>query len=195
MITGNRTAFEREVAGVFTREGYKVFFHDEAREKEIDKLDYLFDTTDYRDPADHFTIEDGFDGTVVEAVLRENVLRPMALLERYLPLLEAGEGKRLVYLSSASASINETRSVRGFGYNMSKAALHQFIQLTRNKLGPKGYTFRVFDPQAGEVPPQAAAEAAFNYITRRRGTENHDPRRDDEENLVIRDAMGRQHGW
>jgi hypothetical protein len=60
---------------------------------------------------------------------------------------------------------------------------------------PKGYTFRVFDPMDKEIPPEAAAESAYNYITRRRGTENHDPLRDDEDNLVFRDAQGRQHSW
>jgi len=78
---------------------------------------------------------------------------------------------------------------------MSKAALHQFIQMTRNKLAPGRYTFRVFDPMKGEIPPEVAAESAYNYITRRRGTENHDPLRDDEDNLVFRDAQGRQHSW
>jgi hypothetical protein len=79
---------------------------------------------------------------------------------------------------------------------MSKAALHQFIQMTRNKLVPKGYTFRVFDPMdTSEITPEAAAESAFNYIMRRRGTENNDPKRDDEDNLVFRDAQGRQHSW
>jgi len=67
--------------------------------------------------------------------------------------------------------------------------------MTRNKLTPKGYTFRVFDPMEGELSPEAAAEGAYNYITRRRGTENHDPLRDDEDNLVFRDAQGRQHSW
>jgi hypothetical protein len=67
--------------------------------------------------------------------------------------------------------------------------------MTRNKLAPKGYTFRVFDPMDREVPPEAAAESAYNYVTRRRGTENRDPLRDDEDNLVFRDAQGRQHCW
>ncbi|MCL2604120.1 MAG: hypothetical protein FWD90_06545 [Defluviitaleaceae bacterium] len=195
LITGNLTEFENNLAEVFTREGYKVFTQDEARELGIPRLDYLIDTTDNRDEADRFTLDEGFGGEAVERVFRGNVLRSMALLETFLPLLDKGEGKRLVYLSSAEASINATRAVKSFGYNMSKAALHQFIQLTRNKLAPKGYTFRVFDPMAGEVTPQAAAESAYNYITRRRGTENHDPLRDDEENMVMRDAMGRQYAW
>ncbi len=85
---------------------------------------------------------------------------------------------------------------------MAKAALHNFLQITRNALAPKGYTIRVFDPcQAGncsreqEVSASLSAQAALNYFTRRRGMERGDPNRDDEGNLVFRDAWGRQHSW
>ena len=159
------------------------------------KLDFLLDTTDYRDSLDLFTVLDGIDASVIERVFRQNVLNSMALLEAFLPFLDKGEGKRIFYLTSAAASINETRYIKHFAYAMSKAALHQFIQMTRNKLFPRGYTFRVFDPMNGEIDPRAAAESAYNYIIRRRGTENHDPLRDDEDNLVFRDALGRQHSW
>jgi len=213
LVTNLDTVFAERLATIFAREGFEVFaLGNKAIEKvtllsldpneaatalkeKTGKLDFLLDTTDVRSPKDTFTIRDGIDGAVVEQVYRQNVLVSMALLEAFLPLLDQGEGKRLFYLTSAEASINETRRIDHFAYNMSKAALHQFIQMTRNKLAPKGYTFRVFDPMDREVSPEAAAESAYNYITRRRGTENHDPLRDDEDNLVFRDAQGRQHSW
>jgi NAD(P)-dependent dehydrogenase (short-subunit alcohol dehydrogenase family) len=213
LITGLNNAFDEKLAAVFAREGFRVFAMGDkqiekvallpsgAREaaaalgEKAGKLDFLLDTTDVRHNGDTFTVRDGIDGAVVEQVYRQNTLRSMALLEAFLPLLDEGEGKRLFYLTRAEASVNETRRIDHFGYNMSKAALHQFMQMTRNKLAPKGYTFRAFDPMDREVSPEAAAESAYNYITRRRGTENHDPMRDDEDNLVFRDAQGRQHSW
>jgi NAD(P)-dependent dehydrogenase (short-subunit alcohol dehydrogenase family) len=213
LVTCSDSAFGKILATVFAREGFRVFAlgknpienvtllpldpHEalESLRKKTGKLDYLLDTTDVRSPKDTFTVRDGIDYAVVEQVYRENILASMAFLEAFLPLLDQGEGKRLFYLTSAEASINETRRIDHFAYNMSKAALHQFIQMTRNKLAPKGYTFRVFDPMEGELSPEAAAESAYNYITRRRGTENNDPLRDDENNLVFRDALGRQHSW
>jgi NAD(P)-dependent dehydrogenase (short-subunit alcohol dehydrogenase family) len=192
-ITDTENDFQKYLSDIFNREGYQVYT--EPLPGYIDKIDLFLDTTDYRDPGDHFTVLDGINYESVERTYRGNILHSMALLEKHLPLLDAGEGKRLFYLTSAKASVNETHDINHFGYNMSKAALHQFIQLLRNKLAPKGYTFRVFDPMTGEIEPKAAAEAAFRYITRRRGTENHDPNRDDEDNLVFRDAMGRQHSW
>ena len=213
LITSINKIFDEKLAAAFVREGFAVFALGEKRiegvtllpfdaqeaaaalKEQAGKLDFLLDTTDAVDPDDGFTARDGINGAVVERVYRQNVLRTMALLEAFLPLLDCGEGKRLFYLTRADASINETRRIDHFGYNMSKAAIHQFIQMTRNKLGSKGYTFRIFDPLEGELLPEAAAESAYNYITRRRGTENNDPMRDDEDNIVFRDALGRQHSW
>ncbi|MDR0315317.1 MAG: hypothetical protein LBH97_00280 [Treponema sp.] len=213
LVTCLDKIFDKKLAAAFAREGFRVFaMSDESVENvtilpidpyeaaaalktQAGKLDFLIDTTDVQHPKDTFTVRDGIDGAVIEQVYRHNVLRSMAVLEAFLPLLDEGEGKRLFYLTRAEASINETQRASHFGYNMSKAALHQFMQMTRNKLAPKGYTFRAFDPLDGKVAPEAAAESAFNYITRRRGTENNDPLRDDEDNLVFRDAQGRQHSW
>jgi len=211
LLTCLNNTFDRNLAAAFAREGFHAFAmgdiptegvtllpSDVAQaavilEHEAGQLDFLLDTTDFQDAADTFTLREGIDWTVVERVYRRNVLHSMAILEAFLPLLDAGGGKRLFYLTSAAAAVNETRRADHFGYNMSKAALHQFLQMTRNKLASKGYTFRVFDPMAGELSPEAAAEGAFNYITRRRAVEG--PLRDDEENLVFRDAEGRQHAW
>jgi NAD(P)-dependent dehydrogenase (short-subunit alcohol dehydrogenase family) len=213
LVTSLDTLFGEKLAAVFAREGFHVFALGNkpienvtllpldpyeaatALNEKVGKLDFLLDTTDVSSPEDTFTIRDGIDGAVIEQVYRKNVLASMAFLEAFLPLLDQAESKRLFYLTNAHASINETRRIDHFAYNMSKAALHQFIQMTRNKLAPKGYTFRVFDPMEEELSPEAAAESAYNYITRRRGTENHDPLRDDEDNLVFRDAQGRQHSW
>ena len=217
LITCLDKIFDEKLSLAFVREGFDVFsigvkpwekpingvtlLPFDAKEaaaalkEKAGKLDFLLDTTDSGDREDDFTTRDGINGAVVERVYRQNVLRPMALLEAFLPLLDSGEGKRLFYLTRSEASINETRRIDHFGYNMGKAALHQFMQMTRNKLAPKGYTFRAFDPLERELSPEAAAESAYNYITRRRGTENNDPNRDDEDNLVFRDALGRQHAW
>ena len=205
--------FAGKLAAVFIREGFRVFaMGDRAVEgvtllpdkpaeaaavlkNQAGKLDFLLDTADVQDPGDRNNIREGINRKVVERIYRKNVLNSMALLEAFLPLLEEGEAKRLFYLTRAGASINETRSVSSYGYNMTKMALHQFLHMTYNKLRPKGYTFRVFDPMDTEIPAELAAESAFNYITRRRGTENDDPTRDDENNLFFRDAQGRQHSW
>ena len=198
LITCTKTPFGKHLTEIFEREGYKVLGMDDfacAAAEDNKSLDFLVDTTNYTDPEDTFTLADGIKAEVIERVYRRNVIAPMKTLEAVLPFLDAGEGKRLFYVTGARASINGTRDVSGYAYNMSKAGLHQFLQMASNKLGPSGYTFRVYDPMDGVVDAKSAAEGAFHYITRRRGTENDDPRRDDENNLVLRDAEGRLHGW
>ena len=213
LITSLCSAFDENLAQAFVREGFRVFaMGDKALdgvtmlpldgaaaaavvEADTGKIDYLLDTTDVRSAKDTFTIRDGLDGDLIESLYRQSTLRSMKLLEDFLPLLDKGEAKRLFYMTSKGSSVNETRDTFHFGYNMSKAALHQFLQMIRNKLAPLGYTFRVYDPMHNEISPLSAAEGAFYYITRRRGTENNDPLRDDEDNLVFRDAEGRQHAW
>jgi NAD(P)-dependent dehydrogenase (short-subunit alcohol dehydrogenase family) len=193
LITKQSNAFEISLAEVFKREGYMVYIA--GTDDPVDKIDIYIDVSDERDAADCFTIRDGLDEDVIRKVYEANVLKSMELLERYLPLLDEGKGKRICFLTAAEASINETRDMDGYAYKLSKAALHMFLQMVANRLTPGGYTYRIYDPMHDEVEPNASAEGAFSYFTRRRGTENDDPGRDDENRLVFRDALGREHAW
>ena len=133
--------------------------------------------------------------SVIREVYEANVLDSMALLEKHLPLLDAGGGKRLCFLTAAEASINETRGIDGYAYKLSKAAMHNLYQMILNKLAPSGYSLRIYDPMLDTMDPVEAAEGAFNYFIRRRAMEQQNPYRDDENRLVFRDALGREHTW
>jgi len=213
LITDLKNDFDKELAAAFAQKDFKVYAMGNgqiegvtplppemkeaaaALQKESGHIDIYIDVSDERSPSDDFTVRGGLNDKVMRELYDANVTRPMALLETFLPLLESGEGKRLCFLTSAQASINETRSIDGYGYKMAKAGLHNFLQITRNVLAPKGYTIRAFDPARNEVPAEAAAQAALSYFTRGRGVERGDALRDDEGNLVFRDANGRQHPW
>jgi NAD(P)-dependent dehydrogenase (short-subunit alcohol dehydrogenase family) len=215
LITALNKDFDKKLAAAFTRESYKVYaMGDEqqwiegvalipqdlkdaaaALEKDAKHIDIYIDASDERSACDNFNVRGGINDQVIRELYEANVIRPMAMLEAFMPLLEAGEGKRLCFLTSAEASINETRGVDGLGYKMAKAALHNFLQITRNVLAPKGYTIRAYDPALHEAAAELSAQAALNYFTRRRGIERGDTQRDDEDNLVFRDAYGRQHSW
>jgi len=221
LITSLKNDFDKKLASIFVRGKYKVFAVGNAKVEGVtllpsdlkeavsvlqasfvdnEGLDIYADVSDERGPCgqdlrDNFNVRGVINDKVMRELYEENVIRPMAMLEAFIPLLEAGKGRRLCYLTSAQASINETRCTDGYGYKMAKAGLHNFLQITRNVLAPKGYTIRVYDPMPHDVSAELAAEAAFNYFTRRRGIERDDPQRDDEGNLVFRDAYGRQHTW
>jgi NAD(P)-dependent dehydrogenase (short-subunit alcohol dehydrogenase family) len=213
LITGLKKTFDQKLAEAFVRESYQVFAignceitgvmplpEDLAQaraivEKNAGKIDLYIDVSDERSEADNFTIRDGLDENVIRNLHEANVLRPMAMLEAFLPLLDAGEGKRLCFLTSAEASVNETRGIDGYGYKLGKAAMHNFFQMISNKITPLSYSQRVYDPMYREITPEAAAEGALNYFVRRRGTDESNHLRDDETRLVFRDAFGREHTW
>jgi len=219
LITDLKKEFDKKLAGVFVREGYKVYamgndqvynvtllpldLKDAAAilQKVTDRIDIYIDLSDEQSADDNFNVRSGLNDQVMRNLYDTNVIKPMSMLENFFPFLEAGEGKRLCYLTSAQASINETNDTDGYAYKMAKAGLHNFLQITRNVLAPKGYSIRVFDPclsasgNNSNSKSEMAAEAAFNYFTRKRGVERGDTMRDDETNLVFRDMYGRQHSW
>jgi len=196
LITRRESEFEKCLYDVFVREGYNIFVDNPENDiKIVEPIDLYIDVSDERDAADVFTIRDGIDEDLIGRVYKRNVLDSMRLLEKYLPLSDKGEGKCLCFLSGAEASINETRDKSGYAYKLSKAAMHNFYQMVLNRLSPDGYSIRIYDPMCGEVDAKAAAEGAFNYFTRRRGSENDDTSRDDETRSVLRDALGREHSW
>ncbi|MCL2057129.1 MAG: hypothetical protein FWH02_07950 [Oscillospiraceae bacterium] len=213
LITSLAGMFDQKLAEVFVREGLQVFAIgsretegvtllpddlEQARaalEKAAGKIDLYIDVSDTRSGADRFTLIDGLDEKIIREVYEANVLWPMASLEAFINLIDAGEGKRVCFLTSQEASINQTRDIGGYAYKLSKAAMHNFFQMIANRLTPDGYTLRVFDPMHREIAPELAAESAFNYFTRRRGTEGANPLRDDEARWVFRDALGREHPW
>ncbi|MCL2058158.1 MAG: hypothetical protein FWH01_03735 [Oscillospiraceae bacterium] len=213
LITCIKKEFDRKLAEAFVREGYSVFAiggqgiagvtplpDDLAQaaatvEKAAGKIDIYVELSDERSVDDTFNVRSGLDEGLIRSLYEKNVLRPLATLEAFINLLDAGAGKRLCFIASAHASINESRDVEGYGYALGKAAMSNFYQMISNKLTPSGYTYRVYDPMQGEISPEAAAEGAFIYFTRRRGTEGANPLRDDEARLVFRDAYAREHAW
>ena len=218
-ITGIANKFDVELARIFAENGYKVYAGDSGMGREaeafaelvhfnpddsesIDKacgqllqnpghIDLYIDTSDYKSPGDNFTVSDNIDYDVMQEVYTANVLRTIAMYEGFFPLMKNGKLKRYCFITSAKASINHCADIAGYAYNMSKAGLHNFLQIAKNKLMPDGFTFRAFDPSSGELPENSASRSAFNYFTRRRAVEG----RDDEPKLAIRDAFGRQHSW
>ena len=80
---------------------------------------------------------------------------------------------------------------------MSKASINLIMCLTKNGLIKRGFTFRLFDPMAGQVAADLAARSGYGYITRDRFFDDPTDGLDrfDEENLIVRDALGREIPW
>lgn len=223
LLTGIRRDFDRELACFFVEKGhtvyalggtdgtlpavtflpYQPFREGSARQmaralaEKAGWIDVFIDTSAAHFEAEEQTIRQGIDPEAVMRSFRYNALAPLEAFEAVLPLMDKGECKRACFISDHRASVNWNDQKAGFGPAMSKAALHNILQIAKNRLSPMGYTFRVYDPltREADISPRQAAAGAYSYICRRRAIDPDTPGRDDERRLVLRDALGREWAW
>ena len=180
--------FAKALAKYFEADGFEI-----TTEIGVN-IEYFIDTTDYRPADDDRKVGEGISEEAGREAFIRNVCEPIDLLDRCLYYM-VGK-KRICFLSSSASSISMSGETAGFGRNMSKAALHQILTITKNGLIERGFTFRLFDPLAGEYPAEKAAASAYVYFTRDRYFDNDaDKSREDERNLLLRDAKGREIPW
>lgn len=79
------------------------------------------------------------------AVLEVNTLAPMRLAEAFIGHLRAGEGRRIVTISSRLGSIGEGSGGR-YIYRSSKAAVNAVMKNLAQDLAPEGFTVVVLHP-------------------------------------------------
>jgi NAD(P)-dependent dehydrogenase (short-subunit alcohol dehydrogenase family) len=129
---------------------------------------------------------------------RVNALGPVRLVEKFLPLLDKGEMKRLCFVSSevSCISLMKHRAGNSYPYPMSKSSLNMAVRLMHNLLFPQGYTFRLYHPgwmkkqmpdgtlsEWAECDPAKTAEHAVKYFESSPG---------DEHRLVMYDYLGQE---
>jgi NAD(P)-dependent dehydrogenase (short-subunit alcohol dehydrogenase family) len=136
------------------------------------------------------------DIELTEKSVRVNALGALQCTEILLPLMEKGQLKRLCYVSSEVASVNQMQRNSNFRYPMSKSALNMAVRMLHNTLYPKGYTFRLYHPggmrrmlpdgtdrqgNPDSITAAFSAEKAIKFFT-----EN----RPDEHRLLMVDYLG-----
>ncbi len=78
--------------------------------------------------------------------LQVNTLAPLRMAERFVGMLEKGERKTIVNISSRMGSIASTSAGGSYAYRSSKAALNMVTKGLSVDLGPKGFTVVSFHP-------------------------------------------------
>lgn len=188
-ISSLDSAFAKALSKLFEEQGFEIVT------EPVDGIEYFIDVTDAYVEGDDKKVGEGIDMAAAALAYSKNVCEPIANLEKALPTM-VGK-KRICFLNSIKSSINCSEETSAFGHNMSKAALNLILVLTKNGLIKEGFTFRLFDPLTGKVPPENAAKSACGYFMRDRFFD--DPAdgigRDDELNLIVRDALGRELPW
>ena len=110
-----------------------------------------------------------------------NTFGPLRVVQQFQPLLEKGDAKLILNISSEAGSISDCRRENQFAYCMSKAALNMQSRILQNYLGPRGFQVLAVHPgwmRTNMGGPQAAldadesAEGIFQLATRKRNTDD-----------------------
>jgi len=91
-------------------------------------------------------------------VLKINTLAPLRMAERFTGLLERGEGKTIVNISSIMGSIERNTGGGSYVYRSSKAALNMITKTLSVDLAAAGFTVISFHP--GWVQTDMGGESA-----------------------------------
>lgn len=114
--------------------------------------------------------------------------------EIFLPSLEAGEGKRIAFLTSSCGSIRNCRDREQFVSHMILAGIHMQAKLMFNRLRRDGYTMRLFAADGGETDVQTIC--AGEYFTMNFCYDEKEPWIHSEENrLVMRNDRFEEIPW
>ena len=187
-FTSLESDFAKELKKQFEKNGFGV------TTELISGIEFFIDTTETEIPGDDKAVGEGVLPAAGELAYEKYVCEPLEKLQKVLQYM--GGRKRICFLSGKASSISLSEETAGFGKNMSKAALHNILTICKNGMIEEGYTFRLFDPMTGEYPADKAAGAAFVYFTRDRYIDNDNNKsREDERNLILRDALGREIPW
>jgi NAD(P)-dependent dehydrogenase (short-subunit alcohol dehydrogenase family) len=126
-----------------------------ARELVEEPLDLLINNAGVYGP------RTGFGETDYEEwanVLQVNTLAPLRMVERFVGLIEKGERKTVVNISSKMGSIAQNTSGGSYIYRSSKAALNMVTKSLSNDLAGRGFTVVSFHP--GWVATDMGGEGA-----------------------------------
>lgn len=98
------------------------------------------------------------DYDAMAEVLKVNIIGPLAVAEAFIGNLEAGEGKRLVTVSSRMGSIAGNESGKSYIYRPSKAGVNAVMKSAALDLAERGILVTIFHP--GHVKTDMGGEAA-----------------------------------
>jgi len=111
----------------------------------------------------------------VERHFRVNALGPLLLTQALLPILRAGDRKRVVAISSGLGSIEENSSGGWVAYRISKTALHQVMRTLSAELSEDGMSFVLISPgwvrthmggQGAPLSPEDSVRSVLKVIDR-----------------------------
>jgi NAD(P)-dependent dehydrogenase (short-subunit alcohol dehydrogenase family) len=111
----------------------------------------------------------------LQRTMEVNAFGPLRMTQQFLPLLQKGQRKLIVNISSEAGSIADCQRQREYAYCMSKAALNMQSKILQNHLGPRGFKVLAVHPgwmqtdmggSDADIHPDVAAEGIFELVAR-----------------------------
>jgi len=105
-----------------------------------------------------------------QKTLDVNALGPLRVIQYFLPLLEKGERKLIINISSEAGSITDCKRSSEYAYCMSKSALNMASKIVQNALKTRGFKVLAIHPGwmrtdmgglDADIHPDEAAEGIF----------------------------------
>ncbi len=105
-----------------------------------------------------------------------NTFGPLRMVQQFLPLLEKGDHKLILNISSEAGSITDCWRESEFAYSMSKAALNMQSKILQNHLKPRGFKILAVHPgwmrtdmggAQADISPDEAADGIFNLAVKK----------------------------
>jgi NAD(P)-dependent dehydrogenase (short-subunit alcohol dehydrogenase family) len=111
----------------------------------------------------------------LQKTMEVNAFGPLRVTQQFLPLLEKGQRRLILNISSEAGGIADCHRQREYAYCMSKAALNMQSKILHNYLGPRGFTVLAIHPgwlqtamggPNADIHPDEAAKGIFELTTR-----------------------------
>lgn len=129
-------------------------------------------------------------------VIGRNADGAYRLVEAFLPLLRAGEGKRIAVLTERSSSVSYCGQTGDFAYQMSLAMVNMMEKIYFNALRPEGFTFRNLAVDSNAEGTPAGGMGVKEYLEHGLCYDPDEPYiHSDENRLVMRDRLHREIPW
>ena len=150
--------------------------------EQTDALDIVINNAGVHLKNSQLSLEElDLDDQHLQQTMEVNTFGPLRVIQQFLPLLENGEEKLILNISSEAGSIADCRRDRQFVYCMSKAALNMQSKMLQNYLAPRGFQVLAVHPgwmrtkmggQQATLDADESAEGIYQLATTTRNADD-----------------------
>jgi NAD(P)-dependent dehydrogenase (short-subunit alcohol dehydrogenase family) len=136
-------------------------------------LDVLINNAAVNPRPDYDALLGELDFSAMQLAYDVNALGPLRVIQSFLPLLERGQRKLIVNVSSEAGSLRHSWRDRSYGYCMSKAALNMQTTILDRALKPRGFNVLALHPgwmrtemggANADLDPMETAEGMYEVV-------------------------------